>query len=63
MERLLTAKQVAEVINVSTRTVYRRENAGDIPSYRVGTAIRFNLDEVMMAMKGGKHARKDETRR
>jgi excisionase family DNA binding protein len=38
----LTAKQLAEVLNISPKTVFKLAKAGRIPSFRVGTAVRFD---------------------
>lgn len=64
MERLLTAEDVRVMLNLkSVRTVYRHAQAGRIPCYRVGAAIRFKQDEILMALKGGQHAKKRDTER
>ena len=38
----LTAKQLAEVLNISPKMVFKLAKAGRIPSFRVGTAVRFD---------------------
>ena len=38
----LTAKQLAGVLNISPKTVFKLAKAGRIPSFRVGTAVRFD---------------------
>ena len=38
----LTAKQLAEVLNISPKTVFKLAKAGRIPSFRIGTAVRFD---------------------
>jgi excisionase family DNA binding protein len=38
----LNAKQLAEVLNISPKTVFKLAKAGRIPSFRVGTAVRFD---------------------
>ncbi len=49
--RMLTAKQVATMLNVSKQVVWRLSNskAEDrrIPSYKVGSRRRYKYDEVM----------------
>jgi excisionase family DNA binding protein len=35
----LTAKQLAEVLNISPKTVFKLAKAGRIPSFRVGTVF------------------------
>ncbi len=45
-ERLLTANELAGVLNVSPATVLDWHQAGTIPSFRLGRAVRFRLSEV-----------------
>ena len=46
-ERLLTAREVADELGVTTRTVLRWTRAGVLPGYRIGgRALRFRADEV-----------------
>jgi excisionase family DNA binding protein len=46
-ERLLTAREVADELGVTPRTVLRWTRAGVLPGYRIGgRALRFRADEV-----------------
>ena len=38
----LTAKQLAELLNISPKTIFKMAKAGRIPSFRIGTAVRFD---------------------
>jgi excisionase family DNA binding protein len=38
----LTAKQLAEMLNINRKTVFKMAKAGRIPSFRIGTSIRFD---------------------
>lgn len=45
--RLLTAKELASVLDVSLRTIWRRRKDGSMPQpVRVGRSIRWRLLEV-----------------
>ena len=47
MSRLLTAREIAEIISVSTETVLRRTRRGELPAVRLpGGAIRFREDDL-----------------
>ena len=46
MDQLLTLQQVAEYLNVSTRTV-RRLAARGFPCVRVGRSVRFEAQAVV----------------
>jgi excisionase family DNA binding protein len=38
---LLTAEELAALLNVSEKTVYRWGKSGSLPSVRLGAAVRF----------------------
>lgn len=40
LPRLLTVDEVADVLGLSTKTIRRRIDSGDIPAHRLGRAIR-----------------------
>jgi len=44
--RLMTIKEVAGLANVSSRTVRRWIDAGQLPFYRLGRAIRISDEDV-----------------
>ena len=46
MERLMTAKQVSELIEVRPSTVYQWVHAGLIPYVKLGKCVRFKKDEL-----------------
>ncbi len=44
--RMLTAEQVAQVYQVSPKTIYRWAKQGAIPAFREGRVVRFFLRDV-----------------
>jgi len=44
--RLLTAKEVAGLMRVSTMTVYRLINNGELPAYRIERQVRIDEADV-----------------
>lgn len=48
---LKTANQIARSMGVSTKTIMRMKDQGDIPYYQIGRQIRFKLCEVEEATK------------
>jgi excisionase family DNA binding protein len=45
--RLLTARDVAELVGLSTETILRRYRAGEIPGFRLASnVLRFDRAEV-----------------
>jgi len=43
----LTANELAEILAVSRITIFKQAKAGRIPSFRIGTCVRF--DPVVVA--------------
>jgi excisionase family DNA binding protein len=43
----LTAKQLAEMLNISPKTIFKLAKAGRIPSFRIGSAVRFDARLVI----------------
>lgn len=48
---LMSIKELAALLGVSTDTVRRAARSGVIPSTREGTAYRFDWDKVRQAMR------------
>jgi excisionase family DNA binding protein len=40
--RALTAKELAQMLSVSTITIFKQAKAGRIPSFHIGTCVRFD---------------------
>ena len=51
MEKLLTARQVAEWLNLHVVTIYEYAREGSLPSIKIGTSVRFE-PEVVRAWAG-----------
>ena len=43
----MTVKEVADFLRVSRQTVYQMVKQGKIPSFRVGTKVRFKRADVL----------------
>ena len=54
MDKLITISELAELLNVTTRTIYNMIYKNKIPFIRIGGSYRFNADEVIeyFKMKG-----------
>lgn len=49
----MTAEELADLLNVSRLTILRRAKRGTIPSFRVGSCVRFdpaNISKWLMEM-------------
>lgn len=44
--RFLTVGEVAEMLRVSSMTVYRLINSGDLPAVRIGKSFRLREEDV-----------------
>jgi excisionase family DNA binding protein len=44
--RALTAEELAAVLNVSSKLIFKKAKAGRIPSFRIGTCVRFDPHSV-----------------
>jgi excisionase family DNA binding protein len=52
-DRFLTVQEVAELMRVSTMTVYRLIKAGELPAARVGRSFRLRESEVETYLQRG----------
>lgn len=46
MESMMTARQVAELLGVHENWVYDQAASGELPSYKIGGARRFDAEEL-----------------
>jgi excisionase family DNA binding protein len=55
--RLLTARELGEVLGLAPGTILDHWEAGKLPGYKFGRAVRFDLDEVLEAGRpdAGRH--------
>jgi excisionase family DNA binding protein len=49
--RLLTARELGEVIGLKPATVLDKWQRGELPGFKFGRAVRFSLEEVLAAGK------------
>jgi len=54
--RIKTAATLAELLGVNTFTVYRLAERGEIPFFRVGAVLRFDVDAVLAHIARGPRA-------
>ena len=46
----MTVKDLAQALNVSSRTIEKWQQERKIPYYKIGNAVRFNFSEVEAAI-------------
>lgn len=49
-DRPITTKQLCEYLGITEPTVIRWKKKGKIPFLQIGTAVRFNLKDVLKAL-------------
>ena len=49
--RALTANELAEMLTVSKITIFKQAKVGRIPSFRVGTCVRFDPRSVALWLR------------
>lgn len=60
---LLTAKNVADILGVSIRSLYRRQHDRDFPPpVRVGRCVRFRSEDVEAYIQKHRRARQPNAR-
>ena len=52
---LMTTNEVADCLNIHPTTMRRYALEGVVPSVRVGSRYRFDLDQVVKALEDRKH--------
>ncbi len=46
LSRLLSIKEVTEILGISRATIYRMIDAGEIKAYKIGKGVRFKQEEI-----------------
>ena len=46
MTKILTLKEVAEILRIHPTTAYRMLKAGDLPCFKVGSDYRFKMSDI-----------------
>lgn len=52
MTPLVTAKELAKLLDINIQTIWRKTRRGEIPHYRVGRFVRYKVVEVLSVLKG-----------
>ena len=50
--QVLTVKEAAKLLRVTTKTIYKKVRHGEIPHKKVGSEIRFLLPQLIRWLKG-----------
>lgn len=52
MDHLLTAKEVAALLRVSSQTLYKMLEQGEIPAVKIGSQWRFDREKIRNWLEG-----------
>lgn len=52
---VLTASEVAAMLQVNVETVYRLARKGELPCIHIGTAVRFSEKRILEWIHGAEH--------
>ncbi|TNF52217.1 DNA-binding protein [bacterium] len=53
MGKILTAKEVAEYLQLTDITIYKYATEGKIPGYKIGSRWRFEKEKIDELLKNG----------
>ena len=51
LNRALTAPELAGILNMHPASIYRLATSGELPHYRIGSAVRFDCRAVAKYLK------------
>jgi excisionase family DNA binding protein len=54
MDKWLTLEQIADYLQMSTSSIYKKVQANKIPAYKVGRQWRFKKEEIDAWVERGK---------
>jgi len=52
--KIITVKELSELLKVKEKTLYQWANLGQIPCIKLNRALRFDLDDIMAWIKSCK---------
>lgn len=53
MTKLITAEELAKHTGLTEDSIRKMAARGEIPSYKLGVKVRFNLEEVLASTRRG----------
>jgi len=54
MASIVTAKELGKYLKLSESTIYKLASCGELPGFKVGDSWRFDMEEVIMAIRESK---------
>jgi len=62
MEKLLTPKQLSELLRISVNTAYNWVHAKFVPHYKLGSCVRFSEEEIEKWLEIRRNKRRERFR-
>jgi excisionase family DNA binding protein len=59
MEKLITAKELAQFLKLSESTVYKLAGQGEIPGLKIGDSWRFDQQDIERMISSVKRGRRN----
>jgi excisionase family DNA binding protein len=53
LDKLIDAKQAAEILGITSETIYKYAKAGIVPSLKFGDVLRFDNEVLREWIRGG----------
>lgn len=60
MENYLTVKDVAELLRLKEKTIYKMAEENRLPFYKVGGSLRFKREEIDRSLRASRSRRRRE---
>ena len=58
MTNLVTAKELGRYLKLSEATIYKLALTGQLPGFKIGDSWRFDMEEILMLIKGNSREKK-----
>ena len=62
MEKLITAKELAQFLKLSESTIYKLASNGEIPGLKIGDSWRFDLQDIARMIRSVKRGNRNSGR-
>lgn len=53
--KIVTAKELGQYLKLSESTIYKLAGNGEIPGFRLGDSWRFDMEEILLTIRGAKN--------
>ena len=60
MQKILTAKDLADFLKLSYSTIYKLASKGETPGFKIGDSWRFEMEEIQKLLQTKKNISKEK---